>query len=66
MPRPRGSSRRLEHQGTYSTLNSFLAPEVFKSKYYDTKVDIFSIGVLFYFFVFARMPFGNEYNEVLT
>lgn len=48
-----------------STVYRFLAPEVFKSKYYDPKVDIFSIGVLFYFFVFARMPFGNEYNEVL-
>ena len=42
----------------------FLAPEVFKSKYYDQKVDVYSIGILLYFFIYSRMPFGNEFNEV--
>lgn len=42
----------------------FLAPEVFKNKYYDPKVDVYSIGILFYFFTYSRMPFGNEFNEV--
>lgn len=38
---------------------------MFKSKSYDPRVDIFSLGVMFYFFVFARMPFGNEYHEIM-
>lgn len=42
----------------------FLAPEVFKSKHYDPKADVYSIGILFYFFTYSRMPFGNEFNEV--
>ncbi|KAL4485799.1 hypothetical protein ABPG72_012339 [Tetrahymena utriculariae] len=44
----------------------YLAPEVLKNKQYDCKVDIFSLGIIFYFFVFGRMPFeGKDAEEML-
>jgi serine/threonine protein kinase len=36
-----------------------MAPEVIEGKIYDgLKVDIFSLGVLFFSVVFGRYPFG--------
>lgn len=43
-----------------------MAPEVFKNKSYDQKVDIFSLGVIFYFLVFGKFPFeAKEGEEIL-
>ncbi|KAL4472009.1 hypothetical protein ABPG72_018511 [Tetrahymena utriculariae] len=35
----------------------FIAPEIFKSKHYDQKIDIFSLGIVFYILMFGKMPF---------
>jgi serine/threonine protein kinase len=41
-----------------------MAPEIYKTKSYGATVDIFSLGVIFYYIVYGKMPFGNEFNEV--
>ena len=39
----------------------YVAPEIFKNNYYDNKIDVFSLGVIFYKLVYDEMPFeGNE------
>ncbi|CAD8118742.1 unnamed protein product [Paramecium sonneborni] len=43
----------------------FMAPEIFKTKQYDQQIDVFSLGVIFYYIVFGKMPFGSDFNEVL-
>lgn len=44
----------------------FVAPEIFRTKNYDQKVDVFSLGVVFYILVFGKSPFdGSEQEEVL-
>ena len=43
-----------------------MAPEIFKSKHYDSKIDIFSLGVVFYILVYGKMPFeGKDQEEIL-
>ena len=37
-----------------------MAPEIFKIKKYDFKVDIFSAGVIFYALVFGKLPFDCD------
>lgn len=44
----------------------YVAPEIFKTKSYDLKVDVFSLGVVFYILVYGRMPFeGKDQEEIL-
>ncbi len=38
----------------------YVAPEIFKTKTYDVKIDVFSLGVVFYIFIFGRMPFEGK------
>ncbi|XP_038195146.1 sperm motility kinase 2B-like [Arvicola amphibius] len=43
------------HCGTYS----FGAPELLRGKFYDgTKIDVWSLGVVLYFMVVGKVPFG--------
>lgn len=35
----------------------YVAPEIFKTKNYDQKIDVFSLGVVYYILVFGKMPF---------
>ena len=41
----------------------YLAPEVIKNKPYDAKVDVFGLGVIFYFLVFGKLPFEAKDAE---
>jgi calcium/calmodulin-dependent protein kinase I len=44
----------------------YVAPEIFKTKNYDQKIDIFSLGVVFYILVYGKMPFeGKDQEEIL-
>lgn len=44
----------------------YVAPEIFKTKNYDFKIDIFSLGVVFYILVYGKMPFeGKDQEEIL-
>jgi serine/threonine protein kinase len=38
----------------------YVAPEIFKTKSYDLKVDVFSLGVVFFILVYGRMPFEGK------
>ncbi len=38
----------------------YVAPEIFLSKGYDEKVDVFSLGVIFYTLCYKNMPFQAE------
>lgn len=45
----------------------YIAPEILKKQIYDSKVDVFSCGVIFYVLLFGRMPFlGKSSSEVLN
>lgn len=51
-----GESQQFKKCGT----PGFVAPEIFKSKNYSPKVDIFSLGVVFYILTFGRLPFEGK------
>ena len=40
-----------------------MAPEIFKTKKYDFKVDVYSAGIIFYILVYGIMPFNSENTE---
>lgn len=45
----------------------YVAPEIFKTKTYDQKIDVFSLGVVYYILVYGRMPFeGKDQEEILN
>lgn len=44
----------------------YIAPEILRNKDYESKIDIYSLGVIFYIILTARMPFnGNDVNEII-
>ena len=43
-----------------------MAPEIFLSKHYDAKVDLWSIGVILYEAVFGKAPFSSNSLEELV
>ena len=42
---------------------AFMTPEVSTNKYYDLKVDIWSLGLVIYRIVMRQFPFGKSDNE---
>ena len=41
-----------------------MAPELFTGKPYDTKVDIFSLGIIFFYLIYRKFPFGkSEFDD---
>jgi calcium-dependent protein kinase len=51
--------------GLVDTLGSplYMAPEIVKKVKYDTKVDIWSLGVLSYILLSGKPPFGGRSKE---
>ena len=43
----------------------FVAPEVYGDEDYDYRIDVFSLGILFYIMLIAKNPFAGTYKEVL-
>ncbi|CAD8120263.1 unnamed protein product [Paramecium sonneborni] len=41
----------------------FIAPEIFKTKLYTPKVDMFSLGCLFYVLYYGKIPFSGQSQE---
>ena len=37
-----------------------MAPEIFKGNRYDSKVDVWAVGVSFYMLVYNKTPFKND------
>lgn len=38
----------------------FVAPEIFKTRNYNTKIDIFSLGIVFFIMIFGKLPFEGR------
>lgn len=43
----------------------YIAPEIFQTDSFDTKVDVYSAGVIFYYLVYGVFPFEAENLEEL-
>ena len=44
----------------------YIAPEIFKTKKYDFKVDVYSAGIIFYILIYGVMPFDSEQTEEIS
>jgi calcium/calmodulin-dependent protein kinase I len=53
--------------------NYYIAPEVLEGKPFDSKIDMFAIGVCFFYMIFEKFPYtqiekckdSNNYNYIL-
>ncbi|EGR32213.1 protein kinase domain protein [Ichthyophthirius multifiliis] len=53
------SNKNYKKQGTAG----FIAPEIFKTFQYNQKVDVFSLGVIFYILLYGKLPFDSNTVE---
>ena len=52
---------------THCGTEKYMAPEIISNSYYGISVDIWALGVLFYFMLFAEYPFkGNPSSMQAT
>lgn len=62
-----GFARVLEHNNSivYTSLGTpmYMAPEIIKQQPYNLKVDIWSLGVIFYQLLFRRLPYNYRSNN---
>jgi len=49
---------------THCGTEKYMAPEIISNSYYGISVDIWALGVLFYFMLFAEYPFKGI--QILT
>ncbi|CAD8092817.1 unnamed protein product [Paramecium sonneborni] len=57
-----------QNQGSYKKCGTpgYVAPEIFRSRNYDQKIDVFSLGIVYYILVFGKMPFeGSDQDDIL-
>ena len=40
-----------------------MAPEILSNSYYGIAVDIWAVGILFYFMLFAEYPFKGKFKN---
>ena len=44
---------------------NFVAPEILASEEYDTKSDVFSLGVILYYLIRGLLPFNSEEDFIV-
>lgn len=56
-----GLSEFFDQKYTFKRSGSlgYIAPEILKDKPYNQKIDMFSIGVIFYIMLFGKHPFDS-------
>lgn len=54
---------RFRKRQTFCGTLDYVSPEVVNGDYYDEKVDIWSLGVLFYELAVGRAPFEDPNNN---
>ena len=48
---------------THCGTEKYMAPEILSNSYYGISVDIWALGVLFYFMLFAEYPFKGIFKK---
>ena len=61
---PVEGSKGLNYSDTYLGTEGYMAPEIINNSYYGISVDIWALGVLFYFMLFAEYPFKGIFSII--
>ena len=55
-----GTKERMKKRGTFCGTTQYIPPEIAKNELHDSKVDIWSLGILTYEFLFGNPPFDSN------
>ncbi|EGR31402.1 protein kinase domain protein [Ichthyophthirius multifiliis] len=55
-------SNQIKNYKKYGTAG-FIAPEVFNHSQYNQKIDVFSLGIIFYILLYGKLPFDSNTLE---